>query len=79
LSLKSRGLEPVWSEHDDWAIEDTVDTVRFQFVFLDFIVITTVPLVAEEAVLEAVDVCYMYPNSWLELVKLVRRPRWGSE
>jgi len=48
-----------------------MDAVGFQFVFLDFVVITTVPLVAEEAVLEAMDVCYVYPNSRFELVKLV--------
>src|SRR6267142_5513372 len=78
-SLKSRGLEPMRSEHDDRAIEDTVDAVRFQFISLDFVVITTVPLMAEEAVLEAVDMCYVYPNSWLELVKPVRRPRRGLE
>jgi len=67
------------SECDDWTIEDTVDAVRFQFISLDFVVITTVPLMAEEAVLEAVDMCYVYPNSWLELVKPVRRPRRGLE
>jgi len=61
----------VRGECDDWAVEDAMDAVRFQFVFLDFVMITTVPLVAEEAVLEAVDVCYVYPNSGLELVKLV--------
>jgi len=60
-------------------IEDAVNAVGFQFVFLDFVMITTIPLVAEEVVLEAVDVHYVYPSFWFELVKLVRRPRWGSE
>jgi len=45
--------------------------VGFQFVFLDFVVIMTVSLMAEEAVLEAVDMCHVYPNSRLELMKLV--------
>jgi len=76
-SLKSHGLEPVRGECDDWAIKNAMDTVGFQF--LGLVVITAIPLVAEEVVLEAVDVHYMYPSSWLELVKLVRCPRQGVE
>jgi len=48
-----------------------MDTVRFQFVSLDFVVITTIPLMAGDEVLEAVDVCYVCPSSWFELVKFV--------
>jgi len=61
--LKSHGLEPVRGERDKWAIEDAMDTVGFQFMILDFVVMTTIPLVAEEVVLEAVDVHYVYSNS----------------
>jgi len=56
-----------------------VDAVRFQFVVLDFVVIMTIPLMAGDEVLEAVDVCYVCPSFWFELVKLVRSPRRGSE
>jgi len=48
-----------------------MDAVGFQFVFLDFVVITTIFLVAEDEVLEAVDMCRVCSNSWLELVKFV--------
>jgi len=48
-----------------------MDTVGFQFVFLGFVMITTVFLVAEGVVLEAVDVCYVCSISGFELVKLV--------
>jgi len=48
-----------------------MDTVGFQFVFLDFVVIMTIPLVAGDEMLEAVDVCYVCPSSWFELVKFV--------
>jgi len=76
-SLKSHGLEPVRGECDEWAIKDAVNAVGFQF--LGFVVIMAIPFMAEEAVLEAVDMRYVYPSSWFELVKLVRCPRWGSE
>ena len=56
-----------------------MDAVRFQFVVLDFVVISTILLVAEDEVLEAVDVCCVCPNSWFELVKFVRSPRRGSK
>jgi len=56
-----------------------MDAVGFQFVFLGFVMITTVFLIAEGAVLEAVDVCYVCLFPGYELVKLVRSPRWGSE
>jgi len=47
-----------------------MDAVGFQS-FLGFVVITTIPLVAEEAVLETVDMCHVYSTSWFELVKFV--------
>jgi len=47
-----------------------MDAVGFHF-FLVFVVVTTIFLVAEEAVLETVDVCYVYPTSRFELVKFV--------
>ena len=47
-----------------------MDAVGFQS-FLVFVVITTISLVAEEAVLETVDVCHVYPTSRFELVKFV--------
>jgi len=56
-----------------------MDAVGFQFVLLDFVMIMTVSLIAEGAVLETVDVCYVCPISGFELVKLVRSPRRGSE
>jgi len=69
----------VGGECDEWSIEDAVDTVRFQFMLLDFVVIMTIPLMAEEVVLEAVDVRYVYLSSWFEFVKLVRHPGRGTE
>jgi len=47
-----------------------MDAVGFQS-FLDFVVVTTIFLVAEGAVLETVDVCYVCSISWFELVKFV--------
>jgi len=51
-------------------VEDAVNAVGFQS-FLGFVVITTIFLVAEGAVLETVDVCHVCPTSWFELVKFV--------
>src|SRR6266850_1025332 len=79
LSLKSRDLESVRGECEDRSVEDAMDAVGFQFVFLGFVVIMTVFLIAEGAVLEAVDVCYVCPFPGFELVKLVQSPRRGSE
>ena len=78
-SLESHGLESVWGKCEDRAVKDAMDAVGFQSVFLDFVVITTVPLMAGNEVLEAVDVCYVRPSSWFELVKLVCSPRQGLE
>jgi len=70
-SLESHGLESVRSKCEDRAIEDAMDTVGFQFVFLGFVVITTVFLVAEGAVLEAVDVCYVLRTDSEETVHML--------
>ena len=51
-------------------VEDAMDTVGFQSS-LGFVVVTTIFLVAEGAVLETVDVCHVCPISWFELVKFV--------
>ena len=60
----------MWSKCKGRAVENAMDAVGFQS-YLGFVVITTIPLVAEKAVLETVDVCHVYPTSQFELMKFV--------
>jgi len=60
----------VWSKRKGQAVENAMDAVGFQS-FLNLVVITTIPLVAEEAVLETVDMCHVCSTSWFELMKFV--------
>jgi len=54
-------------------IENAVVAVGIQTVFLILVVVVTIVLVTEEAVLETVDVCDVHSSSGPEAVELVTR------